>query len=80
MKDNVGGFAVKNNSVILLLPTVENNWRHYIHEIGHTLGLDHPFNNGQYRQTSTTNFMDYSPIQNLFWHWQWKEINKTDFK
>jgi hypothetical protein len=78
MVGNVGGFGSQNTSVVLFLPTVGDQWRHYIHEIGHTLGLSHPFEmNSQYHKGSTPNFMDYSPTQNMFWKWQWETINKN---
>ena len=50
------------------------------HEMGHTFGLDHPFGSNGIIQGSSTNFMDYTFNRNMFWYWQWKKINTTDFK
>jgi hypothetical protein len=81
MEGNVVGFAnAKDNIVVVLKPAV-TDWETFVHEIGHTLGLKHPFEiSTNFRKGNSTNFMDYSVKQNMFWQWQWKAINKNDFE
>jgi hypothetical protein len=59
---------------------VQTNGETFVHEAGHTFSLKHPFETMQYRQGSTTNFMDYSLKKDMFWQWQWEIINSSDFK
>ena len=69
----------KGYSVVMLKSYIAK-WETFVHEIGHTYSLKHPFDmSNQYRKGSTTNFMDYSPKINMFWKWQWETINSTDF-
>ena len=63
---------------IVILKSALTKWGVFVHEIGHTFTLDHPFGD---EKKNTTNYMDtpYTPQQNMFWQWQWKIINKIDF-
>jgi predicted Zn-dependent protease len=86
MSENTGAYALRPNSrnndeySIVVLKQCITSWETFVHEIGHTLGLKHPFEmNSSFIKGYSTNFMDYSVKQNMFWHWQWKVINKNDF-
>jgi hypothetical protein len=46
----------------------------FAHELGHNLGLDHPFEEFGIPETNTLNYMDYNQNHNMFWFWQWKYI------
>jgi len=53
------------------------------HELFHALGLPHTFNGNEdqgalytYEDGKTNNIMDYSPINNSLFEWQWYAINK----
>jgi hypothetical protein len=83
---DVGGFAPKPDErtnegySIVIFPSDIDIWETFVHEAGHTFSLRHPFEiSPQYRQESTTNFMDYSLKKDMFWQWQWAIINSTDF-
>jgi hypothetical protein len=82
----VGGYAPtpekkddKTYSIVIFKSNI-NDWETFIHEMGHTFSLKHPFANKAYRQGSSTNFMDYSTQKDMFWEWQWKIINKNYFE
>ena len=77
---NVDGFTELYGAYIVIFKPALTHWETFVHEMGHTLGLKHPFETSGYSQGSTTNFMDYSVKTNMFWQWQWKEINENDFK
>jgi hypothetical protein len=80
---NKGNYTVIYNSASNDFPT-------YTHELGHAFGLLHPFSdNDDNKKTipliqkgTSQNYMDYSPIINMFWKWQWdilrREIGKPD--
>ena len=81
MLGNVTGFANKLKNTIVILKQNLTDWNTFVHEIGHTLSLGHPFEmNTSFIQGCSTNFMDYSIKQNMFWQWQWKQMNNIDFK
>jgi hypothetical protein len=66
---------------IVVLKSALTNWAVFVHEIGHTLSLQHPFKMDEsFMEGCSTNFMDYSVKPNMFWQWQWKKINNNDFK
>jgi hypothetical protein len=46
----------------------------FTHELGHNLGLNHPFEEFTIPNSSTQNFMDYNNIRNKYWFWQWDFI------
>ena len=51
------------------------------HEVGHNLGLKHTFEQIEspyrYKYISTDNIMDYNHIDNIYYYWQWKIMNKS---
>jgi hypothetical protein len=61
-----------------------NDYTTYVHELGHLLGLLHPFRENtpdDARKTqpliprgSSQNFMDYTRNPNMFWRWQWENL------
>jgi hypothetical protein len=82
---DVGGYAPYSRKPdagysIVIFKSNANNWETFVHEIGHTFGLEHPFDDKSYIKGSTTNFMDYTPKMDMFWKWQWKIINTKNFK
>jgi hypothetical protein len=46
----------------------------FAHELGHNLGLEHPFKEFSIPKGSSTNFMDYGRSPNMFWYWQWSAM------
>jgi hypothetical protein len=74
------GMAEKSGTSIVIFQSALTNWEVFVHELGHTFELEHPFETSGYSKGSTPNFMDYSVKTNMFWYWQWKIINTTDFK
>jgi DNA-binding ferritin-like protein (Dps family) len=72
---HIGKYIIVFNSSL-------NDYATYTHEIAHLLGLCHSFqddkesyNIGPFVPINTTqNYMDYAPIQNMFWKWQWNII------
>jgi hypothetical protein len=74
------GFANTPGNFAVIFRSALTNWEVFVHELGHTFELEHPFETSGYSKGSTPNFMDYSIKTNMFWYWQWKIINATDFK
>jgi len=76
----------------MLFHNGSENFTTYVHEVGHLLGLAHPFaENDKYgnpiihpkpdiTQGTTRNFMDYAPIINMFWKWQWDILRENMIK
>ena len=65
---------------IYLLPRVRNNLFIFTHELGHNLGLRHPYEIGV-QSRETTNFMNHQFLPtltlNMFWKWQWRDIRNA---
>jgi hypothetical protein len=83
----VGGYApAPDNNInntgysIVIFKSNIGHWESFVHETGHTFGLQHPFDSQPYRQGSTSNFMDYTPKMDMFWKWQWNIISNNKFK
>ena len=77
---DVVGFGDTPGNRIVLFKSALTNRNAFVHEIGHTFGLKHPFDTTGFIKGNSTNFMDYTSKRNMFWYWQWKIINTTDFK
>jgi predicted Zn-dependent protease len=58
-------------SSVYLFSEVKDNPSIFTHELGHSLGLKHPFDEFGIPQTNTKNYMDYGGSINMFWYWQW---------
>ena len=72
---NISGYS------IVVYKKSLTSWGVFVHELGHTFSLQHPFGNNV--DGNTVNYMErsYSPKRNMFWEWQWGIINnKNDFK
>jgi hypothetical protein len=79
--DNTGYYSIMYHNAF-------DDYYTYTHELGHALGLKHPFsdkianhNVGKpmplIPQGNSRNFMDYSSYSDMFWKWQWKIIRKN---
>ncbi|MDR3217495.1 MAG: zinc-dependent metalloprotease, partial [Dysgonamonadaceae bacterium] len=77
--DQTSGFSNATTKSIAIFKSALTNWETLTHEMGHTFGLVHPFGTQGFTEGSSTNFMDYANKRNMFWYWQWKIINPTDF-
>ncbi|MDR0558700.1 MAG: hypothetical protein LBG92_00890 [Prevotellaceae bacterium] len=78
---NNGIYSIIYNSAILDYTT-------YVHELGHAFGLEHPFPETDkdgtpkthlmpdIQQGTSRNFMDYAPVTDMFWKWQWDDLRK----
>jgi len=75
---SVPGAALGFGSVFLY-SKVQNNLYVFSHELGHNLGLRHPFEEFGIPEANTYNYMDYNPNANMFWYWQWKVIQEAEF-
>ena len=62
---------------VYLLSKVQNNLYVFTHELGHNIGLNHPFEEFGIPQANTFNYMDYGSKINMFWFWQWKFIQNA---
>jgi hypothetical protein len=74
-----GGGGVVGGKSSFFLKTNGANPGILAHEIGHNLGLRHTFSHKShytYQHKSTDNVMDYTHIDKIFYHWQWKMMNK----
>jgi hypothetical protein len=63
---------------IFLFSRVRNNLSVFTHELGHSLGLKHPFEEFGTPYANTLNYMDYGRA-NMFWFWQWNFIQNAKF-
>jgi hypothetical protein len=79
MVGGVAGFASTLSNSIVIFKSALTKWSTFVHEVGHTLGLQHPFNTRGFTQGNSNNYMDYTYKRNMFWQWQWKIINNIDF-
>ena len=82
-----GGFAdtppylnETRSYTIVIFKSSLTKWSLFAHEIGHTFSLEHPFDTNSFTKGSSRNFMDYTSKMNMFWYWQWRIMNKKDFK
>jgi hypothetical protein len=70
-------YADTPGTVSVIFKPHVTDWEIFVHELGHTFGLRHPFDEPAFREGSTRNFMDYIRNPNMFWRWQW--IDLRDF-
>ena len=82
---------LKEGRFIILLDNDKIKDTTIVHEIGHTLGLVHSFqellidqenrtfvSKYIFKEGKTENIMDYSQNTISFWKWQWEEMQKDD--
>jgi len=80
--ENTEGFAFtrtengESTYSVMMFKSYLNLWSTFVHEMGHTFGLRHPFDNPKYKKGDTSNFMDYRFHKDMFWRSQWSIINK----